>query len=243
MVMTDLLIRDHERGAGSPGLRIVQLLQAPGWWLELPEFDEDTGARFTTKSRVLALALCEDPSGRTSVRPMLATGELSELAYLINEGDAGMLSKYQRRKRASGAVPEAAADDDTAEGDPAAAPAPAPWTPPSFEPPVGHVAGDAPVDTSVYHDRDPVDPMALAAVRRMTSTLLSWLADLLPEHPSGIVRDVRSQLRWIDGVLEQARRPTEQELTQLHFDDPELVEIDSVLADALGDLLEECRSL
>ncbi len=213
-------------GASAP--RIVQLLAAPGWFLELPEIDEESGARSTVKVRVLALALCEDATGATTVRPMTATGELSDCQYLINESDAAQMSKYQRKKRS-----QAIAHGGAGEGSDPDAPAPVPvWTPPQFDVPEEELAAD-----------EPVDPVSLAAARRMTSTLLAWVADLLAQHPDGIMRDVRSQLRWIDGVLEQGRRPTEAELGALRFDDPDLAAIDGALAAALRDLTEECREL
>jgi hypothetical protein len=297
-----------------PSIRILQLLPAPGWWLDVPETDPDTGARFTTKIRCLAIALCEEvATGATFMRPMMTTGELSDPAFLSNEADASLLNKYQRKKRAG-----------QGDGD-AAGPTPGAWTPPvltgvpmtagalgsagaaaaainetGFAPaPAGFDSASTVTEllpaasgaslaagpgvfgeTAVYGewsdggddgsepeaaaaaapaagggayvmdyevdliDNEPPDPQQLALTRKITTTLLTWVADLMNLHRNNeTVRDVRSQLRWIDGVLGQGRRPTHHEIRQLTFGGPALRELDPVLADALADLLEECRAL
>ncbi len=232
--------------------RIVQIVPASGWILELPETDPETGYRGTVKVRVMAFALCEDERGATSVLPVTRTGQLSDPAYLLHEADAAVMSKYQKKKRS------AAIATDAPEAAGAAGAAHAPASPRYWQlPPDVLAAGNGPrsaLATATYEDTDldaahgpidddAVDPVSLASARRMSTALLAWLAELLVRHPDGVVREIRAQLRWLDGVLEQGRRPTATELSAMRFDDPELVAIDRSLAAALCDLLEECQEL
>jgi len=235
-------------GTGRTTPRIVQIVPASGWILELPETDPETGYRGTVKVRVMAFALCEDERGATSVLPVTRTGQLSDPAYLLHEADAAVMSKYQKKKR-SAAI---ATDGAEVAGAGHAPASPMYWQLPPDVLAAGNGPGSA-VVTAMYEDDhdaahgpgddDAVDPVSLASARRMSAALLAWLAELLARHPNGVVREIRAQLRWLDGVLEQGRRPTATELGAMRFDDPALVAIDRSLAAALCDLLKECEEL
>lgn len=228
--------------------RIVQIVPASGWILELPETDPETGYCGTVKVRVMAFALCEDERGATSVLPVTRTGQLSDPAYLLHEADAAVMSKYQKKKRSA----TIAADVSEAAGAGGAPASPTYWQLPPDVLAAGSGSGSG-VATAVpgtdhetlrgHGDDDAVDPVSLASARRTSTALLAWLAELLVRHPNGVVREIRAQLRWLDGVLEQGRRPTATELGAMRFDDPALVAIDRSLAAALCDLLEECEEL
>jgi hypothetical protein len=255
---------------GPPGhLRILQILSAPGWWIDIPEIDPDTGASFTTRVRCLALALCENTDGSTVVRPLSVFGELSESAYLSHEADSSIMSKYAKKKRTAPSAPGASGASGLGSGPETAthldprerglvipgvsvdhtsfAPTPV-STPTPYEDPDAWGIAEATGEVEEQHLGVPedqrADPVRLPQSRKMVDMLLEWTSDVMAEQPDEqSLRATRSQLRWIADALGQGRRATVSEIEQLRHQTEVLGPVDRDLATAIRDLVSSLGQL
>ncbi len=197
---------------------LLQIVPAVGWWLDVPEIDPQTGAVMTNRTRAIAFALCRFPDGTTGIKPISSDGLLGECSQLTNEADAGLISKYKKRARASAGGAES---DDEEDGSP---------TQKAAEP-------KAPKPNE----------MALKHLKTSLGEALQWVSDILDKDPGDeLLRQARQQLRWMQGAVGNERRPTMAELAQVTMSEkiiPNLDADDAYLAAMLGEIENLYREL
>jgi hypothetical protein len=216
---------DQEREAAPT---IGQIIPASGWWLAIPEIDEQTGAVMTTRIRVMAFALCTLGDGSTKVLPVAVDGTLGVCEQLTHEADAGLLSKYKKRVRA-------AAGESTSL-DPAAL--------------LAAAAGVAsrPVSNGGNGETSSrPDDLSLKHLKTAIGEALQWVSDILDKDPGDeLLRQCRQQLRWMQGAVDNQRRPTASELANVTLSRsiiPQLIDDDAYLAQMLIEVESLYREL
>ncbi len=193
---------------------ILQIVPATGWWLDVPELDEQTGAVMTNRARAIAFALCRMPDGSTLIRPVSNDGSLGICEQLTHEADAGLISKYKKRARAAAAAAE---DEEEA------------------------VVEDrrTPV-ASISEAATKPNELALKHLKTALSEALLWVSDILDKDPGDdLLRQTRQQLRWMQGAVDNQRRPTASELGSVTLAKeiiPQLVTDDAYLAQMLTEI-------
>lgn len=200
---------------------ILQIVPAVGWWLDKPSLDPVTGAMMTNRGRVLAFALCQFPDGHSEIRPIDDRGHIDVCDHIFHEADAGIISKYKKRARAAATGVAGAADDV--------------------------VEDDEPKVASRRSTGEPPEPVLLKQTKVAIGEALQWVGDILEKDPGDdLLRAIRSQLRWMQTVVEGGRRPTSSELSTVRISEdfvPELAEDDPQLAQMLAEVEGMYRSL
>ncbi len=200
---------------------LIQIVPAAGWWLDVPEIDEQTGAIMTTRNRVLAFALCRNPDGTTGLRPVAHNGTLGICAQLTHEADAGLISKYKKRARIAAA--KAGEELDAEEG------------------------GDASSRSLLGESSSRPDEVAFKHLKTALTESLQWVSDILDKDPGDdLLRQCRQQLRWMQGAVQNQRRPTASELAAVTLSRdviPQLVGEDAYLAAMLTEIESLYREL
>jgi hypothetical protein len=196
---------------------ILQIVPAVGWWLDVPEIDPGTGAVMTNRTRAIAFALCRLHDGTTAIKPISADGLFGECSQLTNESDAGLISKYKKRARAT-----AGADgEDEEEGNS--------------------------VQKAAEAKAAKPNEMALKHLKTSLGEALQWVSDILDKDPGDeLLRQARQQLRWMQGAVGNERRPTMAELAQVTMSAtiiPKLDSDDAYLAAMLGEIENLYREL
>jgi hypothetical protein len=213
---------DARNGYGAPQSssdlppEILQIVPATGWWIDVPSIDEQTGAIMTNRMRAIAFALCRFPSG-IEVRPINNLGQIADCANLSHEADAGLISKYKKRARAT---------TDPASGNP---------IPEDDEPIVDPASSAKPDDRQLKH------------LKTSLFEGLQWVSAILDKDPGDeLLRSARQQLRWMQSAVDNGRRPTIAELGQVDISKrivPELKADDPYLAGMLSEIESLYREL
>ncbi len=203
---------------------ILQLVPATGWWVDRPSIDPETGAIMNDRGRAIAFALCRFSWG-VEVRPVDETGKISLCSQLQHESDAGLISKYKKRARAT-AKTDGAEDDKTDE----VKSVPAGLT--------GYQRGS---------QSERPDDLRLKHLKTSLFEGLQWVSAILDKDPGDeLLRQCRQQLRWMQSAVENERRPTISELGQVTLTAkivPELTDDDPYLAQMLTEIEDLYRDL
>lgn len=193
---------------------ILQIVPAAGWWLDVPEIDEQTGAVMTNRARAIAFALCRMPDGSTLIKPVSNDGSLGICEQLTHEADAGLISKYKKRARAAASAVDE--EDETVEED--------------------RRIPIASLNEAVTKPNE----LALKHLKTALSESLLWVSDILDKDPGDdLLRQARQQLRWMQGAVDNQRRPTASELASVTLAKeviPQLVADDAYLAQMLTEI-------
>lgn len=203
---------------------IIQIVPATGWWVDRPSIDPETGAVMNDRGRAIAFALCRFSWG-IEVRPVDETGKISKCSQLQHESDAGLISKYKKRVRAT-------AKTDGGEDD-------KPGTTKLI--PRG-LTGYQPGAMS-----EKPDDMRLKHLKTSLYEGLQWVSAILDKDPGDeLLRQCRQQLRWMQSAVDNERRPTISELGQVTLTAkivPELAEDDPYLGQMLAEIEDLYRDL
>ncbi len=205
---------------------VLQIVPATGWWVDRPSIDPDTGAIMNDRGRAIAFALCRFSWG-VEVRPVDETGKISKCSQLQHESDAGLISKYKKRVRATAAT-DAAAEDDTKPG--------------GIKPIPRGLTGYQPGGMS-----EKPDDLRLKHLKTSLYEGLQWVSAILDKDPGDeLLRQCRQQLRWMQSAVDNERRPTISELGQVTLTAkivPQLTEDDPYLGQMLTEIEDLYRDL
>lgn len=204
---------------------ILQIVPATGWWVDRPSIDPETGAIMNDRGRAIAFALCRFSWG-VEVRPVDETGKISKCSQLQHESDAGLISKYKKRVRATASKTDGADDDKTDD------------------------IKSVPTGLTGYQrgsQSERPDDLRLKHLKTSLFEGLQWVSAILDKDPGDeLLRQCRQQLRWMQSAVENERRPTISELGQVTLTAkivPELTDDDPYLAQMLTEIEDLYREL